>query len=169
VSVVAAGWKIGSDSERFGMLCGNINATASKADSALPLVNLMNIALGAREACGPEPAAVKNGRKTCATPLQKRITNLYWGDTHLHMRPPTNEFDTDKFADLERWEEGNIILITPKQPSMLRYEYVRFALKQGLRHEVRSEWPAPGAGGRGAGLSGLTSADTGELSYNLGS
>jgi len=42
----------------------------------------------------------------------------------------------DEFADYETWDFGNAgSPITPKQDSMLQYEYARSALKLGLRHE----------------------------------
>jgi hypothetical protein len=43
----------------------------------------------------------------------------------------------DEFADFETWDFGNAgSPITPKQDSMLQYEYARSALKLGLRHEA---------------------------------
>ncbi len=42
----------------------------------------------------------------------------------------------DEFADFETWDFGNAgSPITPKEDSMLQYEYARSALKLGLRHE----------------------------------
>jgi len=52
------------------------------------------------------------------------------GETHPLLSP------TDEFADFETWDEGNITLDTPKQPHMLKYEYSRSALREGLRHEA---------------------------------
>ena len=52
------------------------------------------------------------------------------GETHPFLSP------TDEFADFETWDEGNITLDTPKQPHMLKYEYSRSALREGLRHEA---------------------------------
>jgi hypothetical protein len=52
------------------------------------------------------------------------------GETHPFLSP------TDEFADFETWDEGNITLDTPKQPHMLKYEYSRSALLEGLRHEA---------------------------------
>jgi hypothetical protein len=44
----------------------------------------------------------------------------------------------DEFADYETWDFGNAgTPITPKQDSMLQYEYARSALKLGLAHEDR--------------------------------
>ncbi len=44
----------------------------------------------------------------------------------------------DEFADYETWDFGNAgTPITPKQNSMLEYEYARSALKWGLVHEDR--------------------------------
>jgi len=42
----------------------------------------------------------------------------------------------DEFADYETWDFGNAgSPITPKEDSMLQYEYARSALKLGLKHE----------------------------------
>ena len=52
------------------------------------------------------------------------------GEAHPFLSP------NDEFADFETWDFGNAgTPITPKKKSMLQYEYARFALKLGLRHE----------------------------------
>ena len=52
-------------------------------------------------------------------------------ETHPSLSP------TDEFADFERWDRGNLTLSSPKQPWMLRYEYVRQALLDGLQHHAK--------------------------------
>jgi len=49
------------------------------------------------------------------------------GETHPALSP------SDEFADFERWDESNASGDTPKQPWMLRHEYARQALKDGLQ------------------------------------
>lgn len=51
------------------------------------------------------------------------------GETHPALSP------ADDFADFETWDQGNITLSKDKEPWMLRYEYARSALLEGLRHE----------------------------------
>ncbi len=52
------------------------------------------------------------------------------GEAHPLLSPE------DEFADYETWDFGNAgSPITPKQNSMLQYEYGRSALKLGLKHE----------------------------------
>jgi hypothetical protein len=52
------------------------------------------------------------------------------GEAHPFLSPE------DEFADFETWDFGNAgSPITPKEDSMLQYEYARSALKLGLRHE----------------------------------
>jgi hypothetical protein len=51
------------------------------------------------------------------------------GETHPALSP------TDEFANFEIWDEGNITLSAPKQSWMLRYEYARSSLLEGLKHE----------------------------------
>ena len=41
---------------------------------------------------------------------------------------------TDEFADYELWDRGNLNLV-PKQPGMIQHEYLREALKNGLKLE----------------------------------
>ncbi|WP_455207007.1 DUF3604 domain-containing protein [Kaarinaea lacus] len=50
------------------------------------------------------------------------------GEAHPSLSP------TDEFADYETWDKGNLIL-SPKKPEMLQYEYARQALKNGLKLE----------------------------------
>ncbi len=42
---------------------------------------------------------------------------------------------TDEFADFENWDRANIANTKAKEPWMLRYEYARYALLEGLRYE----------------------------------
>jgi hypothetical protein len=51
------------------------------------------------------------------------------GETHPFLSP------NDEFADFERWDKGNLDLSVAKQKDMLQYEYVREALKNGLKLE----------------------------------
>ena len=53
------------------------------------------------------------------------------GETHPALSP------TDEFANFEIWDKGNISLSAPKQGWMLRYEYARSGLLEGLAHEQR--------------------------------
>lgn len=53
------------------------------------------------------------------------------GEAHPTLSP------TDEFADFETWDGGNITLTAPKEDWMLRYEYARSGLKEGLRHNSR--------------------------------
>jgi hypothetical protein len=51
---------------------------------------------------------------------------------------------TDEFAvNYELWDRGNLTL-TPKKPGMIQYEYLREALKNGLKAEqdLGAAWPA---------------------------
>jgi hypothetical protein len=54
------------------------------------------------------------------------------GEAHPTLSP------TDEFADFETWDRGNITLTAPKQPWMLRYEYARSGLLEGLAHEAKT-------------------------------
>ncbi len=42
----------------------------------------------------------------------------------------------DEFANFERWDKGNLDLTEVKKPEMLEFEYVRSALRNGLRMEA---------------------------------
>jgi hypothetical protein len=52
-------------------------------------------------------------------------------ETHPTLSP------TDEFAGFEIWDKGNIMMSRPKQPQMLRTEYIRAALRDGLKHEAK--------------------------------
>jgi hypothetical protein len=51
------------------------------------------------------------------------------GETHPFLSP------NDEFADFERWAKGNLDGSAPKRNDMLEFEYLRAALKNGLRLE----------------------------------
>lgn len=53
------------------------------------------------------------------------------GETHSFLSPD------DEFADYGTWDEGNLDLSADKEQSMLQYEYLREALKNGLLLEER--------------------------------
>ncbi|MFC3616464.1 DUF3604 domain-containing protein [Lutimaribacter marinistellae] len=53
------------------------------------------------------------------------------GETHPALSPE------DQFADYETWDAGNLDLSEAKTPDMLKGEYAREALKQGLGLEVK--------------------------------
>lgn len=53
------------------------------------------------------------------------------GEAHPALSP------SDEFADFEIWDKGNITLTAPKQSWMLRYEYARSGLLEGMAHEAR--------------------------------
>jgi len=55
------------------------------------------------------------------------------GDSEAHPKLSP----TDEFADFETWDQGNITLTAPKQPWMLKYEYLRSGLMEGLAHEAK--------------------------------
>jgi hypothetical protein len=72
------------------------------------------------------------------------------GETHPFLSP------NDEFANFERWDKGNLDLSVLKKPEMLQYEYVRSALKLGLKLEQ-----ALGINPYKFGLVGSTDAHTG--------
>jgi Protein of unknown function (DUF3604) len=51
------------------------------------------------------------------------------GETHPLLSP------NDEFANFEKWDKGNLDLSEAKRPEMLEFEYVRSALKNGLKLE----------------------------------
>jgi hypothetical protein len=51
------------------------------------------------------------------------------GEAHPFLSP------NDEFADYETWDKGNLDLSEAKEPEMLQFEYVRSALKNGLKLE----------------------------------
>jgi hypothetical protein len=53
------------------------------------------------------------------------------GETHPYLSPE------DEFADYENWDVGNLDLTELKKPEMLKGEYAREALKQGLALEQK--------------------------------
>ena len=52
------------------------------------------------------------------------------GESHPSLSP------SDEFAGYETWDKGNLMLI-PKKPEMIKYEYTRQALKNGLMLEQK--------------------------------
>jgi hypothetical protein len=52
------------------------------------------------------------------------------GESHPSLSP------SDEFAGYESWDKGNLMLV-PKKPGMLQYEYTREALKNGLKIEQK--------------------------------
>jgi len=52
------------------------------------------------------------------------------GETHPFLSP------NDEFANYERWDKGNLDLTEVKKPEMLEFEYVRSALKNGIKMEA---------------------------------
>ena len=53
------------------------------------------------------------------------------GEAHPHLSPD------DEFADYETWDVGNLDITELKKPEMLKGEYAREALKQGLKLEAK--------------------------------
>lgn len=53
------------------------------------------------------------------------------GDSEAH----PNLSPDDPFSDFENWDRYNVAETAPKEPWMLRYEYARPALAEGLRHQ----------------------------------
>ncbi|MCB2077750.1 MAG: DUF3604 domain-containing protein [Novosphingobium sp.] len=72
------------------------------------------------------------------------------GETHPSLSP------TDEFADFETWDWGNVAETHPKAPWMLRHEYARSALIDGLLFER-----AIGANPFKFGMIGSTDSHTG--------
>jgi hypothetical protein len=72
------------------------------------------------------------------------------GETHPFLSP------NDEFANLERWDKGNLDLTEVKKPEMLEFEYARSALKNGLKMEAEL-----GVNPYKFGLVGSTDARTG--------
>lgn len=72
------------------------------------------------------------------------------GETHPFLSP------NDEFANFERWDKGNLDMSAKKKPEMLQFEYVRSALKNGLKVEAQV-----GANPYKFGLVGSTDAHTG--------
>src|SRR6267378_1489509 len=72
------------------------------------------------------------------------------GETHPFLSP------NDEFANFERWDKGNLDLTEVKKPEMLEFEYVRSALKNGLKMEAEL-----GVNPYKFGLVGSTDAHTG--------
>ena len=71
------------------------------------------------------------------------------GEAHPALSP------TDEFADYETWDRSNLGPF-PKEDWMLKYEYAREALKNGLKHEAKL-----GANPYKFGLQGATDSHTG--------
>ena len=61
-------------------------------------------------------------------PLYEVVQMKGDGETHPMLSP------NDEFADYETWDAANLAGV-PKKPEMLQYEYIREALKQGLKLE----------------------------------
>ena len=72
------------------------------------------------------------------------------GEAHPLLSPD------DEFADFETWDKGNLTLTAAKSPEMLEFEYVRSALKNGLKMEAKL-----GVNPFKIGLIGSTDAHTG--------
>jgi hypothetical protein len=72
------------------------------------------------------------------------------GETHPFLSP------NDEFANFERWDKGNLDLTELKKPEMLEFEYLRSALKNGLKMEAEL-----GVNPYKFGLVGSTDAHTG--------
>jgi hypothetical protein len=61
-------------------------------------------------------------------PLFEVAQTKGWSEAHPRLAP------NDEFAGEEIWDKGNLIAV-PKKPGMLEHEYVRDALKNGLKLE----------------------------------
>lgn len=72
------------------------------------------------------------------------------GETHPLLSP------NDEFGNFERWDKGNLDLTELKKPEMLEFEYMRSALKNGLKLEAEL-----GVNPYKFGLVGSTDAHTG--------
>ena len=71
-------------------------------------------------------------------------------ETHPQVSP------TDRYANFERWDEGNIALTAPKEPWMFAQEYARPVLQRGLAYRAES-----GVNPFEFGLLGATDSHTG--------
>lgn len=74
----------------------------------------------------PIDAAYAEGRARWE-PLYEATQMKGDSETHPFLSP------NDEFADYETWDKGNLTLTEAKKPEMLEFEYVRSALKNGLR------------------------------------
>ncbi len=74
------------------------------------------------------------------------------GDSEAHPFLSPN----DEFADFGTWDKGNLVLNEVKRPEMLKFEYARSALKNGLKMEAKL-----GVNPYKFGLIGSTDAHTG--------
>jgi hypothetical protein len=63
-------------------------------------------------------------------PLYEATQQKGDSETHPFLSP------NDEFADFETWDKGNLDVTVPKSPGMLQFEYVRAALKNGLKLET---------------------------------
>jgi hypothetical protein len=82
-------------------------------------------------------------------PLFEAIQIKGQSESHPSLSP------TDEFANYELWDRGNLNLV-PKKPGMIQYEYLREALKNGLKVEQDL-----GANPFKYGMAGGTDAHTG--------
>jgi len=88
--------------------------------------NLSNGLMFAFETYGGEPLTEAYAQRRQRYEPIYEITQIK-GDGEAH--PPFSP--DDEFADFETWDEGNLNL-TPKEPGMLKHEYWREALKNGM-------------------------------------
>lgn len=77
------------------------------------------------------------------------------GESHPTLSPE------DEFADFENWDFSNLMGIVPKKPGMLKYEYARSVLAQGLVHDRKLgvnpfKFGMIGSTDAHTGLSGIT-------------
>ncbi|GMG83613.1 DUF3604 domain-containing protein [Paralimibaculum aggregatum] len=97
----------------------------------------------------PIDAAYAEGRARWE-PLYEATQTKGDGETHPFLSP------NDEFADFESWDKGNLNLTEAKTDAMLEFEYVRSALKNGLKFA-----PELGTNPYKFGLIGSTDAHTG--------
>ncbi|WP_274474784.1 DUF3604 domain-containing protein [Mangrovimonas aestuarii] len=74
----------------------------------------------------PELAALRNKYEVLYETTQGKGTS----ESHPLLSP------NDEFADFELWDKGNLVMV-PKKQSMIKTEYIREALKNGLKLEEK--------------------------------
>jgi hypothetical protein len=96
----------------------------------------------------PHNGNLSNGRMFALTKFDGSAPTREWADLRQQWEPlfeaqqmkgqseshPSLSVTDEFAANYELWDRGNLVL-TPKQPGMIQYEYLREALKNGLKLE----------------------------------
>ncbi len=92
--------------------------------------NLSNGRMFARNRVGGAPMDARYARARARWEPVYEVTQVKGdGESHPALSP------ADPFSDFENWDTTNVAETAPKEPWMLRYEYARSALGEGLLHE----------------------------------